>query len=160
MRFAGKNNPLTTEKALERLQGICARSETCEFEALEKLRKWGITVDESKKIISELKRNRFIDNSRYARAFVRDKYLFNYSGRRKIEFLLKSKRISSEDIDDAMSEIDEIEYYDCLKRILEAKLRTFSGNMTVYEDRMKIIRMLAQRGYETRLIIKAIDELR
>ena len=86
--------PISPQNALSRLEDLCARSEQCSGEARKKLSGWGIAPTDAERIISSLVERRFIDDSRFCRAFVRDKLYFARWGRRKIQLSLAHKQIS------------------------------------------------------------------
>ena len=143
---------LTPEKALIRLEELCARAEHCTYELAQKLRTWGIGQEDSEVIIHSLQRRRFVDDSRFAASFVRDRY-----GRVKIRLLLRAKRIDSDTIDEALAEIDDDEYLEILKGVVRSKMRGL--DMSVYEDRAKVYRHALSRGYEAALVSQVIKGL-
>lgn len=150
--------PVRPEKALIRLEELCCRSEQCEGEVRRKLRTWQIGADDTEKIIASLKKRRFIDDSRYAAAFVRDRYRSAKWGRRKIAMELRRKSIDSETAQGAMEEIDEEEYYSILAHIIAVKARPLERPLS-YENRVKLFRFGVMRGYESALVSKAVKEL-
>lgn len=139
------------EKALIRCEELCARAERCEHELREKMRAWRIDTRDIDAIINSLVTRRFLDDCRYARAFVRDKYRFARWGRRKIAMALKQKRIDSDTIDEALEEINQEEYTAVLRSLLKAKAAHMERPLS-YEDRMKLLRFAVARGFETQLI--------
>ena len=109
-------------------------------------------------IISYLKTHQYLDDQRYASAFVTGKFRINKWGRLKIKMALVSKGIEQAKIDKAMNQIDEREYTNLINQLAWSKKRaiTSSDKLTV---RAKISRFLASRGFETALIIKAVENL-
>ncbi|MBO5780255.1 MAG: RecX family transcriptional regulator [Muribaculaceae bacterium] len=153
-----QRKPLTTENALIRLESLCARSERCTFELETKLRTWGITGSEAEKIIDSLIDNRFVDNSRFARAFANDKVMFAGHGRLKIRMALISKRIERSIIDEALNEIDEEAYREKLRDILTAKARQIT-DVDTFEGRTKLFRFGASRGFEPALVSEMVKAM-
>lgn len=152
---------ITPLQALNRLESLCARSEQCESELLTKLSRWGISADMAEKILARLRADRYVDNGRFARAFVRDKYLFQHWGRQKIRAALRLKRIPDSLIDTAISEeIDDETYRRNALELLRAKIRTMKEPQS-YDNRMRLLRFAYGRGFESALIIKLLksDEL-
>lgn len=148
-----QRRPLSTEAALARLEEICSRSERCTHEVLVKLHTWGINRHDASDIIDRLTDSRYIDDSRYAHAFVRDKHLFSRWGRRKIRAALVAKRISSAEIDEAIDEeIDEDTYIANLSALLLAKTRNMPRPLD-FESRRKIAAFGVSRGYEPATVI-------
>ena len=64
---------ITPTIALARLQRTCARQEKCRSDVRRKLRLWGIETVEAVRIEQLLVANKFVDDARYACAFVREK---------------------------------------------------------------------------------------
>ena len=139
------------EKALIRGEELGARAERCEHELREKMRAWRIDSRDIEAIINSLTTRRFLDDSRFARAFVRDKYRFARWGRRKIAMALKQKRIDSDTIDEALEEINQEEYTAVLRTLLKAKAAHMDRPLS-YDDRVKLFRFAVARGFETQLI--------
>lgn len=139
------------EKALIRCEELCARAERCEHELREKMRTWRIDSRDIDAIINSLTTRRFLDDSRFARAFVRDKYRFARWGRRKIAMALKQKRIDSDTIDEALEEINQEEYTAVLRTLLKAKAAHMDRPLS-YDDRVKLFRFAVARGFETQLV--------
>ena len=107
MEYAKKK--LTEKEAFDRLSNICARAEYCRSDMLKKMMKWELPDGAEERILRRLEKERYIDENRYAHAFVRSKFRFNRWGSAKITRELKMKGIDEEDIMDAMNEIDEEE---------------------------------------------------
>ena len=93
-----------------------------------------------------LKKEKYVDDRRYAIAFVRDKYRFNQWGRVKIAQSLRLKHIDSESISLAMEGIDEREYHEILLSLLRKKLPAIKAK-NGYERNGKLIRFAASHGY-------------
>ena len=145
-------------KALAKAMEYCARSEKSKRDVRSFLESVGAKIDEIEDIIDQLIQEKFIDELRYARAYVADKYRFNSWGRKKISFQLKSKGISTDIISMALEDLDTDSYYENLKQQLEKKLQSIRGG-NYYEKKAKLMRYAASRGYEMDLIYDAIDEI-
>lgn len=143
------SKPISAEKALARLEALCARSEQCEGELLGKMRRWGLASEDASRVLASLKSRRFVDNSRYASAFVRDKYRFSRWGRRKIAYVLSGKGVSRADVESAMDEIDVAEYRSILAGLVKARAAVMGEEAYTYDGRTRLFRMAASRGYES-----------
>ena len=148
---------ITPANALVKLQELCARSEQCSCEILSRLYKWGINGTVASKILALLKRDRYVDDRRFASAFVRDKVIFNRWGRAKIKLALIQKRLDSDIIAEAIAEIDPDEYRTALIEVLSAKARTLPETQS-YESRNKLLRHAASRGFEATFIIDMLKQ--
>lgn len=152
--------PLTPAAAMERLETLCARSEQCEYDLARKLRGWGLAPGVARQIIEELRSRRYVDDSRFARAWCRDRYRFQRWGRLKIRQSLTARHISTDVISSALAEIDEAEYIDALTAVVKAKARQLGDEADTYEGRTKLLRHAASRGYEPALIIDVIKGMK
>jgi regulatory protein len=151
--------PVSVDEAIARLEAMCARAEHCTFELREKLWQWSIPTAEAEKIIEQLKKTRYVDDARFARAFVNDKVRFARRGRLRIKQALEMKRIDTNIIDEALADIDEELYNLNLAYTIKQKAETLE-DLSNYETRMKLLRFAVQRGYEPSLAAKAINALR
>lgn len=145
------------EIARNKAEAYCVSVERCISEVESKLKLWGATSEISEKVIAHLLKDKFIDEQRYAIAFVRDKYRFNGWGRIKISMHLKKKGISDELIDRGLDEIDETEYLLNLKKLLQQKRKSVTGE-TNYERNVKLIKFAMNRGYEMNEILHLINK--
>lgn len=147
---------ISYEAAKNKAENYCIKVERCRQEVIKKLLQWGITSKDCDKIINELVKDRFIDESRYARAFIRDKYRFNGWGRKKIEMSLRMKAVEESDIMEGMEEINQTEYEEILFNLLKNKKKSVKAEND-YELRAKLLRFAAGRGFEPSLISKIIN---
>lgn len=137
---------------------LCSRSEQCEADIRRKLQLMGIPGSAATEIIDDLTAQRFIDNSRYARAFANDKARFSGWGQHKIKAALAVKRISSSDISEAIENVESEIFQEAADRACAAKARTL--DLTEYTDRTKLTRHLLSKGFTSSEISRAISKLR
>ncbi|MGN0036142.1 MAG: regulatory protein RecX [Bacteroidaceae bacterium] len=138
---------LTEKEALYKAAAYCSTAEHCLSEVASKLADWGQSAEAVESILTRLVREGFIDEVRYARSFVREKFGCNRWGRIKIRQALRQKGIPSSFGAEALSEIDEQEYLSVLRALLEAKRRSVRAN-TAYEAKAKLVRFAVGRGFE------------
>lgn len=149
---------ISPENALHRAAALCSRSEQAEADIRKKLTSWGISSGDAEKIIARLIDEKYLDEMRYAHAFVRDKFRFGGWGRTKIAYSMRQKHISADCIADAMTEIDETEYFGTLLYALKSKLRTITGKEP-FQQRAALFRFAASRGFEPQIIGKAVSSI-
>lgn len=157
MKSAREPRRQSKEQVLNRLAGLCSRSEQCSADILVKLRRTTLTADEQSEIMDTLTAVGFVDDARYARSFANDKVRFSGWGRRKISMHLAAKRISRELIDEALAGIEADDYKEALIRTARAKARTL--DVSDREDRVKLLRHLASRGFEPQLCIRVVEAI-
>lgn len=138
---------MSYDEILYKLAAKCSVSEQCMSDIEAKLSRYDLTEEERTRILRHLVEEKYIDDRRYAEAFVRDKYRFNKWGRIKIAQGLRMKGIDSETISTAMKAIDEAEYLDILRDLIKAKRKSTRGKND-YEINGKLVRFATGRGFE------------
>lgn len=151
---------MSLQDARARLEELCVRSEQCCFDLRQKLVRWGVGRSSHDELIEALTSARFVDDGRFARAYVRDKYRFDRWGRMKIVRGLMAKRIDRATINEALQEIDAKDYARNCFMLLKAKLRQIPAETERYEAKQKLLRFGAARGYEASLLLKLLDNER
>mgnify|MGYP000883225264 FL=1 len=134
----------------------CAQREYCRSDWARKFIEAGLTLAEAEGLLDRLEAEKYIDEARYAKAFVHDKTLYDRWGRFKTRQALALKGIESGLIDAALAEIDDAAYTDTLKDLLAAKRRSVKADSD-YEMQQKLIRYAAGRGFEADLIFKVLE---
>lgn len=147
---------ISPEKFYKRAASRCAQREYCRSEWARKFIEGGLTHAEAEALLNRLEAEGYIDEARYARAFVHDKTLYDRWGRFKTRQALALKGVGSEQIEAALAEIDEEAYYDTLKSLLQAKMKSVKAD-SAYELQQKLIRYAAGRGFEQDLIFKVLE---
>lgn len=151
-----ENDPVKT--ALNKAMAICATHEHCTEDIRIKLDSWGIRGTDADNIIAILLKENFINDKRYAEAFVSDKYRQNKWGRLKIAALLRAKHISAELIKSALDLLDEDQYRQTIKEILASHRKVIKARNN-YEMKGKLIRFGMSKGFENHLLYDIINEL-
>ena len=138
-------------KSLTKAMRYCSKAEHCVDDVRQKLWAWKVPTEEHDDIINTLIDNNFINEQRYANAFVKDKFRFNHWGRIKISIMLRAKKIDAAIIDDALSSIDEDEYLDTLRNLI--------SRWSAETDQQKLMRKAVSRGFEPNLVREVISSL-
>ena len=142
--------------AYRRLTALCARSEHCQYDMLEKMRQWGMDDASQAEVMERLVAGRYVDDARYAAAFVRDKVVYNRWGRRKVEQALWQKHINEQVIREALDAIPDEEYVETLRPLLAQKRRSITAR-NEYERNMKLMKWAMGRGFSMEVIRQCID---
>jgi regulatory protein len=141
---------MTFENALSRLQAWCAHEERCVADIRRKAASLGISPAFVRRIVERLRKDGFINELRYSRAFCRGKFLNNHWGRNRIIAELRSRGIDTPTIEAAMTEIDPEAYHAALRKLIATKYK--EERTDSFENRIKISRFLIQKGYEPDLV--------
>lgn len=147
---------ITEQEAYLQLAALCAQAEHCQEEMRVKMRRWELNETVQNRIVSRLVKERYIDDERYARAFVKDKIHYNKWGRRKVQQALWQKHIDSEIQQRVLDEIDEKEYLDVLSPLLKQKRKSIRAESD-YELKQKLIRFALGRGFGFDIIRQCLN---
>ena len=145
------------KKVLERLQRQCARMEYCVSDIRRKaLRAMDGDAEAADRIVASLVADRFVDDSRYAAAFAREKSSLTGWGPEKIRYALIMKGISKTDIAAALEGIDPEAAGAKLEKLVSAKCRTLQGDPFI---KFKLIKYALSRGYLYDDVAKAVEKV-
>ena len=147
---------MTGQQAYQKLSELCARSEHCQQEMLEKMRQWGVSEEEQAQVMERLIKERYVDDDRFARAFIYDKIRYNKWGRRKVEQALWMKRIDEQISKSILDDIDDEEYLSILRPLLKQRRKSTKAN-SEYELTMKLIKFALSRGFTMDIIQQCIE---
>lgn len=146
------------QSALERARRLCASRECCIHDIRTKLRSWNLVPEsQEEKIISSLQTDRFIDETRYASAFARDKLRYNKWGKIKIAYNLKMKSIPHETIAEALQQLDDEEYRETAEKLVLALIKTKKGNNKTAVI-AKIVNSMQSKGFEFALSVELVKK--
>ena len=147
---------VTEQGAYLQLAQLCARAEHCQHEMLEKMRRWEMSDEAQARVMARLVKERYVDDERYARAFVRDKIRYNKWGRRKVEQALWQKGIDEDIRQRVLGEVDDEEYLSVLRPLLKQKRRRTKA-ASDYELNQKLVRFALGRGFTYDVIRQCLD---
>lgn len=147
---------VTEQGAYLQLAQLCARSEHCQHELTEKMRRWDMSDEAQARVMARLVGERYVDDERYARAFVRDKIRYNKWGRRKVEQALWAKHIDDDIRERVLGEVGDDEYLSVLRPLLQQKRRSVKADSD-YELNQKLVKFALSRGFTYDIIRQCIS---
>ncbi len=149
----------TPQQALQSLMRMCARSERSSGDAMRLMRRWGLSEEDARKVLARLQAERFIDDARYAEAFVRDKLNLSGWGAYKIKMALRAKGVSSDIVESVVAPmLAETDMAERLEDVMVRRMRTLKYN-SPYDAKTKLIRFAASRGYDMEQAIECASKL-
>lgn len=148
---------LGLEQARNKIQSFCAYQERSHKEVREKLYGYGLFKNEVDQITVELLDQNFLNEERFAQAFVSGKFRIKKWGRRKIEMHLKEKGVSAYCIKIGFKEINTDDYYKTLTELANAKMASVAAKNT-FEKKAKTANFLVSRGFESDLIWSVLKD--
>ena len=146
-RKSKERKPKTAAQALQSLMRLAARSEKSSGDAMRLMQRWEVPVAERQGVLEKLIENRFIDDRRYAEAYVREKTNLSGWGARKIALQLRAKGISQDIINEALAQLDDSELRSRLQDKLRRKLRSIKAD-SKYQLQGKLFRYALSQGFD------------
>ena len=144
------------KQAYSKMAQLCSRSEQCSADIRKKIMAYEIVEEIVDEIIDKLIEEKFIDDERYIRAYVKDKFKFNKWGKIKIRYYLRAKGLSDDIIERGLKTIDEEKYKTLLIKTMKDKAKTIKKKNR-FEKMGQIIRYTQSRGFEPELIHRYIN---
>jgi regulatory protein len=145
------------QAALSRAMMLCSQREYCVDDIRSKLHSWGVGDNESDRVISTLIKENFINEVRYAEAFVRDKFRHNKWGKVKIAAHLRTKQLPSEVIKSALDSIDDKLYSETMREIILSHRRSVKAK-NQYDLKGKLLRYGLSKGFESNLLYDLLND--
>ncbi|PWL29842.1 regulatory protein RecX [uncultured Roseivirga sp.] len=137
---------------------FCAYQERSQQQVRDKLYDYGLHFDEVEEILTELIMEGFINEERFARAFIGGKFRMKKWGKQKILQSLRPHKISEYCIRKGLEEIDPEDYWQALLEHTEKKYVQLSGN-SPYIIKGKLTQHLYAKGFESDLIREAVEQI-
>ena len=146
------------DQAIQRIRHYCAYQERSQQEVRDKLYELGMSKSEVEEIISDLISENFLNEERFAQQFAGGHFRIKKWGKIKIAAALKQQKVSSYNIQKALDEIDQTGYLSCLQRLASVKWNALKKEATLTK-KIKTTSYLLQKGYESNLIRKVLEQL-
>lgn len=153
-----KKRTYTVDEAKKKLEYYCAYQERCHKEVAQKLKDMYMIPEAIDVIIVHLLEHNFLSEERYTKAFVSGKLKIKKWGKRRLVLELKRKNISKNNINQALTEIDEKEYIDIFNDLAEKRFNSIKEK-NKYKKRKKLADYLLYRGWESFLVYDKVNEL-
>ncbi|WP_158860879.1 regulatory protein RecX [Lunatibacter salilacus] len=149
---------ISLAKAKERIAAYCAYQERCISEVRNKLEEFGLNPSQIDPILEKLAEEGFLNENRFAEAFVRGRFTLKKWGRVRIRQELKMRDIPEDTIQMALNLIDSDEYWAVLQFLAERKWK-LTQETNELKKRAKVQRFLVFRGFENDLIRDVIEQI-
>lgn len=150
--------PKTAEQALASLMRLCARAERSSGDAMRLMATWMVPEGDRQEVLQRLIKDRFIDDSRYAEAFVREKSNLSAWGEYKIRTALRRKGIADDIINSALQQMPTEQNLERLTERLKRKIRTIKYD-TTYQLKTKLIRHALSLGFTMDDVLKCVEDV-
>ena len=145
----------TVQEAQKKLEHFCAYQERCHKEVRRKLTDMRMIPEAIDAIMVHLISHNFLNEERFARAFVRGKFRIKKWGKNRLKRELKLREISKYSIDIALQEIDLDDYETTLNELVQKRI-TQVKEANRYKKQKKVADYLLYRGWESQLIYEKL----
>jgi len=147
----------TVDEAQKKLESYCAYQERCHKEVRAKLWEMKMIPEAVDKIMVHLIEHNYLNEERFAKAYVRGKFRIKKWGKNRLVRELKFREISKYSIDSALKEIEPIDYYKTLDDLVIKRISQVKESNS-YKKRKKVADYLLYRGWESHLIYEKLNE--
>ena len=144
---------------LSKVRSFCALQERCISEVEEKLREWKVKPEKAEKIIELLIKEDYLNEERFAKSFAGGKFRINHWGKTKIIYELERRGVPDLIIQIGLEEIEDDEYEETLREILERKNREIR-DADKYKRKQKLVAFALQKGYHYGLIKQELEKMK
>jgi len=137
----------------------CSVAERCASDIEEKLKKLDINEEETAEIISRLYSENFLNDDRFLKAFIRDKFTYNKWGKSKIKYNLRQKGFDESTINNYLEDcLEDDDYILSLVNDLRKKSRMIKDE-DPYKRKCKLMAFAQSRGFDMDSILKALSRM-
>ena len=147
----------TVDEAQKKLENYCAYQERCHKEVRTKLKDMNMIPEAVDKIMVHLIQNNYLNEERFAKAFVRGKFRIKKWGKNRLVRELKFKDISKYAIDVALKEIEDQDYFETLDELTQKRIAQVNEKNS-YKKKKKVADYLLYRGWESHLVYEKLNE--
>ena len=150
------NKTYTVNEAQKKLEHYCAYQERCHKEVRQKLRDMRMIPEAIDVIMVHLIQENYLNEERFAKAFVSGKFRIKKWGKNRLLRELKFRDISKYSIDSALKEIDLDDYYKTLDDLVQKRFDQVK-EPNVYKKKKKVADYLLYRGWESALVYEKLN---
>ena len=142
----------------EKLCHFCEYAERCKYDVNKKCYALKIPKDQVPEYIEQLEKSGFLNETRYIKSFINSHFTKKKWGAAKIKAALGSKGIRDSQYKDLIKDIDQDDYYATALKLAEKKTTTIKSK-SPQDHRMKLMRFLMSKGFESAVIGKVMKKL-
>jgi len=146
------------KEALAKLQKYCTYQDRCHKEVEQKLKQMRMIPEAVESIIVDLIQDNHLNEERFAKAYVRGKFIIKKWGKVRLTLELKQRQISKYLIKTALTEIDPDDYLQTFHALAEKKAQTLTETNS-FKRKKKLADYLLYRGWESHLVYDKVNAL-
>tara|TARA_Y200000002_G_scaffold380008_1_gene390518 strand:+ start:2600 stop:3070 length:471 start_codon:yes stop_codon:yes gene_type:complete len=147
----------SVDMALSKLQKYCSYQDRCHKEVFQKLKEMRMIPEASEKIIAALIDGNYLNEERFAMAFVRGKFKIKKWGKRRLKSELKQRNISNYLLCKSLKQIKDEEYNATFEALANRKAASLNGTLPI--KKKKLADYLLYRGWESHKVYDKVNKL-
>ncbi|WP_300675509.1 RecX family transcriptional regulator [Soonwooa sp.] len=147
----------TFEEIKQKMLNYCVYQDRCHYEVEQKMRDFLLIPEAKEEILMYLIQEKYLDEERFVRSYIRGKFYIKHWGRNKIKLNLKQKQINDKLISRCWDEIYEDDYRKQIQVFIEKQSEIISES-NAFKKKNKIIKFLLSKGYEYEVILDAFED--
>ncbi|TDU43698.1 regulatory protein [Gelidibacter sediminis] len=148
----------TVEEAYKKMERYCSYQERCHKEVIQKLYTMRMIPEAVDHIVVQLLQDNYLNEERYAKAFVSGKFRIKKWGKQRLKRELKQKDIGKTLIIMALNTISDQEYLETFHALAEKKAETIRETNPL-KKKKKLADYLFYRGWEIHLVYDKVNAL-
>ncbi|WP_027125605.1 regulatory protein RecX [Gelidibacter mesophilus] len=148
----------TVDAALKKMERYCSYQERCHKEVTQKLYTMRMIPEAIDHIVVKLMQDNFLNEERYAKAFVSGKFRIKKWGKQRLTRELRQKDIGKTLITMALQTISDAEYLQAFHALAEKKAESIKETSTL-KKKKKLADYLSYRGWESHLVYDKVNEV-
>lgn len=146
-------------ETLSQFKKWCNKCERCRADFKARAQKFGLNPEDSDNVLATLEKEGWIDERRYAKAFVHDKSVIAKWPEKRIRLTLKTKAIPEIIVQEAMDQEYVLDEFTEIKRWIDRKIHNYKHN-----DKRKryaaLFRFLSGKGFPAERISEVLRDYR
>lgn len=148
----------TLEQALYILQKYCTYQDRCHIEVERKLTDMRMIPQAKEQIIMSLIEDDYLNEERFASAFVKGKFRIKKWGKIRLKLELKKRNISTYLIKIALKQISDEDYIATFEEIVNKKAKLIKAN-SILSKKKKLADYLFYKGWESSIIYQKVNQV-
>jgi regulatory protein len=148
----------TLEEAKRALERFCVYQDRCHKEVISKLYDCNMIPETHDIIIVHLIQHDFLNEERFSKSYARGKFRIKKWGKVRIVRELKFRNISAYNVNTALKEIEESDYFNTFNTLALKKFDSITES-NPYKKKKKLADYLLYRGWESNLVYEKVNEL-
>jgi regulatory protein len=144
---------------LKKAANYCVYQERTQADVRKRLQEWKVWGDEAEEIIAYLITENYLNEERFAKAFVGGKFRVKKWGRLKIKAELKARKMSKYILDVAMKEIPNDDYFATATTLIEKKQQNLRTESNPLKRKQKTLNYMISKGYESNIVLEIMKDL-